>query len=503
MSRLNNWVKIALGPIAFAAVELFVRPSLGGSGSDLQGGLIEVPAGASALLARHALAATCWIAVWWITEALPIAVTSLLPLALFPILQLGSPAEVSGAYANEIVFLFLGGLLLAQAMERTGLHRRIALAIVGVFGNQPRSLVLGFMVATAALSMWISNTATTVMMIPVALAVLDSREAGPSQSTDRPFAIALLLGIAFAANIGGFGTPIGSPPTIVFQSIYQQKTGDTVSFGEWMLYGVPLIMVMLPTTWWILVRGLPARLEGDVERPVEKSPMTSDERTVAVAFGVAAFLWLTRGGFGPVVGWGTLLERIGIDVRDSTVAIGVVIALFVVSVGRRGKILDWDDASAKLPWGVLILLGAGFAISSAFDRSGLTLWIGQWIAGVGHLGVPDALLFPLLLTAIVIVSIVVTEFASNTASAGILLPVVFGASAALGEEQFPAKLLMIGCALACTAGFAMPAGTPPNALAFATGRIPIQRFVRVGLMVDAVGLILIVLLILLWRGATG
>ena len=494
---------ILLGPLAFLLVEAFVRPGSGGP-DDLFSG----SPGASAAATRHALAVTAWVAVWWVTEALPIAVTSLLPLVLLPLLGLGTPAEVSREYGNEILFLFLGGLLIAEALETTGLHERIAHRIVGVFGRERRRLVLGYMIATAFLSMWISNTATAVMMLPIALAVLNQRTdradesplapPGTAHDSEPRFAVALLLGIAYAANIGGFGTPIGSPPTVVFQSIYEQKTGEVIGFARWMLFGVPLILALIPLTWWALVRRLaPGEM---VELPEARTtgPLTRDQRIVGITFATAAALWLTRTGLGPLPGWGSMLAERGLVVADSTVAIVAAIALFCARGANGDPILSWTKSSPRLPWGVLILMGAGFALSAAFDRSGLTLWIGQGIATVGQFGAPDAALFAALLVTIVAASIFITEFASNTASASILLPIVFGASAALGEDRFPPDLLMVACALACTAGFAMPAGTPPNALVFGTGRVPIQRFVQFGLLIDACALVAIVLLVGGW-----
>lgn len=483
----QRWWAVALGPALFLLTELLFRPEL-----DLAPELLASAPEASELLVRHALAATLWIAAWWFTEAIPIPATSLLPLVLFPALGLGSPGEVSTLYAHELVFLFLGGLLIAIALERTGAHRHIALALIRVFGRGRRGLVLGFMVATAAVSMWISNTATTVMLLPVALAVLDSSEEG--SRGDRPFTVALVLGVAYAANIGGLGTPIGSPPNLIFQTIYREKTGDEVSFLQWMTYGVPLILVLLPLTWLYLVRGLRDGEGGAVSLP-ELGPRTREQAWVLGIFAVAALLWMTRGNLGDVEGWGARLAARGIALRDSSVAIAAALLLFLLPRREGGRILDWSVAP-RLPWGVILLLGAGFAISSAFDRSGLGLWIGAQVEGFGQLPLPELGLLALILTAIVVVSLVVTEFASNAASANILLPVVYGVAVALGTERFPPDLLMITAALTCTAGFAVPAGTPPNALAYATGRVSIGRFVRTGLAVDGLSLVAIVALVL-------
>ena len=485
----RRWVSIALGPALFLLTELLFRPTLG-----LSPELSAAHPDASPELVRHALAATLWIAAWWFTEAIPIPATSLLPLVLFPALGLGTAPDVSRQYAHEIIFLFLGGFLLALAMERTGLHERVAIRIIRIFGQGRRALVLGFMVATAVMSMWISNTAATLMLLPVALSVLGSTKEGDLETIDAAFPVALLLGIAFAANIGGLGTPVGSPPNIIFQNVYREKTGNEIGFGQWMLYGVPLIVVLLPLTWWFLARRLGShRVAEDVELP-SLGARSRPQTWVMATFLVTVALWLTRGDFGPIEGWGGRLAAHGIVLRDSTVAIAASLVLFVAPGSRGRPILDWSVAP-RLPWGVLLLMGGGFAISRAFDHSGLTLWIGSQIEGVGHLQVPPTLLLVLLLAFIVAVSIAVTEFASNTASASILLPILFGVSMALGPDRFPPESLMVSCALACTTGFAVPAGTPPNAIVFATERISIRRFIRTGLVIDLLSLVAIVLLV--------
>lgn len=481
----RRWFSMALGPALFLLVELLFRPEL-----QLSEELIAAYPSASPVLVRHALASTLWIAAWWFTEAIPIPATSLLPLVLFPALGLGESRDVARQYGHELMFLFIGGLLLAMAMERTGLHRRVALRIVRCFGSSRRALVLGFMVATATVSMWISNTATTMLLLPVALAVLSTTEDDEGCGVDGAFPVALLLGIAYAANIGGLGTPIGSPTNLIFQSVYHEKTGVEVSFVRWMGYGLPLVVVLLPLTWLYLVRGF-ARGSGSAIDLPRFGPMTRDQRWVTVVFSLTALAWVTRGGFGDLPGWGPRLAEHGVRLTDSTVAVTAALVLFLVPSRSTGRILDWRVAP-RLPWGVLLLLGAGFAISQAFDTSGLTLWIGTQIESFGELDWNPTVLLLALLVTVVGVSIAITEFASNVASASILLPILFGVSVALGPERFPPDLLMVSAALACTTGFAMPAGTPPNALVFATERISILRFARTGIAIDLLSLVLIV-----------
>lgn len=479
-------VGLVAGPLLFLITWWLAGPGLGATN-------VGEATGAGA-----ALACTIWIAVWWMTEAIPVALTSLLPLVLFPLTGLASPPSVAKAYGDDVVFLFLGGLLLAQCMVDTGLHRRIAMGIVAAFGRRPRRLVLGLMVATAGLSMWLSNTATAVMMLPVALAIVGA--SGKSMGErDAPFAVAAVLGIAFAANIGGLGTPIGSPPAALFQSVYRSKTGLEFGFAQWMLYGVPLIVVLLPITWWWLTRDLEDTEIPAAETAPEKTPLCSAERWTASVCASAACLWVTRTGLGPIQGWGPFAESHGIMATDATVAVAAVILLASISAIRGLGILNWESTVRVLPWGVLLLMGAGFAISDTFDRSGLTAWMGGGIARLSHADVPNALLFPLVLSGVVALSLVVTEFASNTASASLLLPVVFSAAIAAPEGAVPPDLAMIGCALAATTGFALPAGTPPNALAFATGRVSIRRFARMGIGVDLIsGALIVTLLVLVY-----
>lgn len=476
-------VGLVAGPLLFFVTRWVAGPDLGAGST---GG---------AMGAGDALACTIWIAIWWMTEAIPVALTSLLPLVLFPLTGLASPSSVAKAYGDDVVFLFLGGLLLAQCMVETGLHRRIAMRIVAAFGRRPRRLVLGLMVATAGLSMWLSNTATAVMMLPVALAIVGASGEGQGKK-DAPFAVAAVLGIAFAANIGGLGTPIGSPPAALFQSVYRSKTGLEFGFAQWMLFGVPLIVMLLPITWWWLTRSLEDTEIAAAETPAEKTPLSSAERWTAGVCASAACLWVTRTGLGPLSGWGALAESHGVMATDATVAVAAVIFLASISAHRGLGIMNWEATVRVLPWGVLLLMRAGFAISDTFDRSGLTAWFGDGIAQLSRANVPRALLFPMVLSAVVALSLVVTEFASNTASASLLLPVVFSAAMAAPAGTVPPDLAMIGCALAATTGFALPAGTPPNALAFATGRVSIRRFARMGVGVDLISGVLIVALLL-------
>ncbi len=278
-------------------------------------------------------------------------------------------------------------------------------------------------------------------------------------------------------------------------------TGLEVSFGEWMMYGVPLVCVLLPLTWLYLVRGFARGKPAGAPALPTLGVITRAQLWVLCVFLVTATLWITRGNFGPVPGWGMRLAEHGLHLKDSTVAIAASILLFIVPGSDRKPVLDWSVAP-RLPWGVLLLMGAGFAISRAFDQSGLTLWIGSQIESFGELQWNDTMLLLVLLIVIVAVSILVTEFASNTASANILLPIIFGVSQVLGTDRFPPDLLMVSCALACTTGFAMPAGTPPNALAFSTGRISIRRFVRAGVWIDLLSLVAIVGMMMVWRLAS-
>lgn len=446
--------------------------------------------------AQKTAAVAAFMAVWWMTEALPLPATALLPLVLFPALGILAPAGAAAPYANPVIFLFLGGFVLALAVERWGLHRRIALGVVGVVGTGPRRLIGGFMIATAFLSMWISNTATAAMMLPIGLALATlvgrSQQHG-ADDTAAPFATALMLGIAYAATIGGVATLIGTPPNAVFAAAALEIVGRDIGFAQWMLVGVPATLIMLPIAWALLVFVLypPGDLPvgaGDLLRAERHSlgPMSRGERMVGVVFALTAFGWLARapkhlGGF-TIPGLTDLLP--GID--DSTIAISAALLLFVLPVDwRRGVFLmDWKTAR-RLPWGVLLLFGGGLSLARAFEESGLTTTIAQMVSAMGG--------FPIwvLLLAVITTFVLLSELASNTAIAALAMPVLAAAATGLGQDPI---LFMAAGALAASAAYMMPVATPPNAVVFGSGYIRMGQMIRAGIWLNIVAILVLLFL---------
>jgi sodium-dependent dicarboxylate transporter 2/3/5 len=453
-------------------------------------GLIAGPVGAALLLwfappegmpleASRMLAITLWMVVWWLSEALPIPATALLPLVLMPLLGVQEMSETAARYANPLIFLFLGGFLLAAAMQRVGLHRRIALRIVSFVGASPDRIVLGFMLATAFLSMWISNTATTIMMFAVALSVIDF--VGQQTSDDRMvrnFGVALMLAVAYSASIGGVGTLIGSPPNAMLASFVQQTYGIEVSFARWMMIGLPVVVVMLPLTWLLLTRLLfPAdRIKvGDAGALVRAEiaamgSMDRGERLVAVVFGGAALGWMLRE---------PLASLTGLPLDDAMIGLTAALILFGLPVSRgTGRYaLDWA-ATRDLPWGILLLFGGGLALAGGFSSSGLARVIGESVAGVD---IPTIFLVLAVLAAIVYL----TEITSNTASTATFLPIL--GAVAVGLE-LDVLTLTLPVALGASMAFMMPVATPPNAIVFAYDRMRLSDMVRAGFLMNLIAI---------------
>jgi len=426
------------------------------------------------------------MAVLWVSEAIPIPATALLPLLLFPLLQVTTVNEAAANYAHPLVFLFLGGFWIAAAVERSGLHRRIALHVLRMVGSRIDRIVLGFMVATAFLSMWLSNTATTMMMLPIALAVIGRL----GQSTPPDFARALMLGLAYAASIGGVATLIGSPPNAVLAGVAHKHLGINVTFGDWMLIGLPLTLVMLPLCWWYLTR-ITARL-GHIESHSgsqvifeelrQLGRIDSAEMRVLAVFTGVALLWIFKG----------LLPFESLQrVSDSTIAIGGALLLFILPDGKPEpqRLLDWQSA-ARIPWDILILFGGGFALAQGFVQSGLTSWIGQQM---DFLQGSNAFV---LMAVVALVTLFLTEITSNTATASMLLPLVAGIAAAAGHDAFAP---MVATALAASFAFMLPVATPPNAIVFASRRLTIVQMARAGLWMNLLGILMICILVWLLR----
>ncbi|AJD51956.1 DASS family sodium-coupled anion symporter [Thalassospira sp. SN3W] len=462
--------------------------------------LMEPPSGMSSI-AWYSASLAALMAVWWLSEAIPIAATALVPVALAPVFGLASVAQVTPHYANPLIFMFLGGFIIAIAMERWNLHRRIALMILKTVGFRPRALVGGFITATAFLSMWVSNTATATMMLPIALSIVNllrDNETEPSRGIEdddesvteklapltRNFALALLFGIAFGASIGGIGTLIGTPPNALLAGYLASNFDVSIGFGQWMMLGVPFAAVLLLFCWWILTSvvypqadDLPENARHALARDIAAlGPMSRGEKSVAIVFVATACLWLFR----PLIE----VALPDVPISDASIAMFAAIALFAIPVKARENlyVLDWK-ATLRLPWGVLLLVGGGLALGALINDSGLAAWI------AGNAGaLPDLPVF-VQIGLIALMVILISHLTSNTATAATFLPLV--ATYALGEGIDP-LLLAVPVAIAASCAFMLPVATPPNAIVFASGYLKIGDMVRAGAVVNLAGLALLV-----------
>ena len=421
------------------------------------------------------VAITIWVAAWWITEPISIPATSLIPLALFPLFGILSPDDVARAYGHKLVLLMLGGFMLSAAMEKSGAHKRIALGMVNFFGSgSGRRLVFGFMAASAVLSMWISNAATALMLLPIAMAVV-------SQTSNRKFQIALLLGIAYGASVGGVATPIGTPPNLVFMGVYQEATGVEIGFLDWMKMALPVVLIMLPIVGFWLTRGIGTI--DPIKLPSVGTWRKEEIRTLLV-FGLTALFWVTRQQ--PFGGWVGFAEGQGMSLpyaNDASVALIGVLFLFVLPCGQGGKLLDWETA-AKIPWGVLVLFAGGLCLAGAFKSSGLSEMLGNSISSLGTL--------PVLLSiaSICLAVTFLTEVTSNTATTTILLPILVTGAIAAGVEP---KLFMIPATISASFAFMLPVATPPNAIVFGSEKFSVSEMAREGLVLNLVGILIVTL----------
>ncbi|NNL65593.1 MAG: DASS family sodium-coupled anion symporter [Myxococcales bacterium] len=431
-----------------------------------------------------------WMAIWWLTEAIPIYATALLPLAAFPPAGVASMHAAAAPYAHELIFLFMGGFMLALAMQRTGLHRRFALEALRLVGDRPAHMIGGFMVVAAILSMWVSNTATAVMMLPVATSVLELAEARAPRSwtdeTRRNFGLALLLGVAYGASIGGVATPIGTPPNLFLLSFLSSALGVEISFARWMVVGVPLVLVMLPATWWLMVHRLfpipDERLEGGrevISRDLRALGAVSRAEAIVLAvFMSVCGLWLGKPLLATLVIAGAT-PFAGLD--DASIAMAGAIALFCAPAGDGSRVLDWETART-LPWGILILFGGGLSLASAIGANGVDNWIGA------QSGVLTGLPAAFVVIGIVAGMVFLTELTSNTASAAALIPILAALAPGLG---LPPIALAVPAALAASFAFMLPVATPPNAVVFGSGRIPLRDMIRAGFWLNLIGIAVI------------
>jgi sodium-dependent dicarboxylate transporter 2/3/5 len=461
-------------------------------------GLLVGPFAAAAILASPApdglsqhgwwtAAVGVWMAVWWMTEALPLAVTAMLPLILFPSFGVRSIEATTPSYAHPLVFLFLGGFLLARAMNVWALDRRLALTVLRFAGSSPPRVIAGIMAVTAFLSMWVSNTATAMVMLPIGLSVVTTFTEHEEQHAEG-VAPALLLGIAYAATIGGMGTIVGTPPNALFAAFMAESYGVEISFLRWMLIGVPLVLVLLPVTWFVLthlafrISGLQSpQVAGEVEeRFVVLGPISRAERLVASVMLLVAMCWIFRPLLMTALPW--------LRLSDAGIAITGALLLFLLPVDlKSGRfLLSWKEA-AKIRWDVLILFGGGLALAAAIGDSDLADWIGTQLVGL------QALPVFVLLLAVGVLIVFLGELASNTAMAAVFLPVAGATALGMGE---PAFLLTLPVALFATLGFMLPVATPPNAVIFGSGAIDMRHMLRAGVILDVVGIIVVALAIM-------
>jgi sodium-dependent dicarboxylate transporter 2/3/5 len=457
--------------------------------------LVELPGQSHAV---PMLALAIWMAIWWVSECVPLALTAMIPLVFFPLLGIATGKEVAPKYFNSIIFLFVGGFLIAQAMERTGLHRRIALNMLARLHASPLQLALGFSVTTAFLSMWISNTATCMLMVTIAIPLLARLSEEHGEASIAPLAASFLLIIAYSANIGGMGTPVGTAPNLVLlenMRVYAPELAP--SFLQWMMLGVPVVVVGLAALFLLLGPRL-ARLpwketntESLKSALAELGPVRREEFYVAGALSLTATLWMTRTGIDiegfAIPGWSSLLPYAGID--DGTVAIFGAGLLFLAP-NREGAPILGRDAFARLPWDIIILLGGGFALAYGMQNSGLSGWLGGHIDFLG--GIP----LPLLMLGIALLMTFLTGFTSNTASTQLFLPILAAAAVASDNDML---MMLLPAALAASCAFMLPVATPPNAIVYATGKVPLQMMLRTGLRMNLILAAVIVMLVWLMR----
>ncbi len=469
--------------------------------------------------ARTVAAIATLMAIWWMTEAIPLAATSLLPIVLIPMLTARTVTESTAPYASSIVFLFLGGFLIAIAMEKWNLHRRVALLTLRRVGIEPKRIVLGMMLATGFLSMWVSNTATTLMMLPIGMSILalvtarsggsvngaigadqQSGHVDPIRDDNLSrFGVCLMLSIAWSATMGGLGTLLGSPPNAIVAGYASDELGRQIGFLEWMMVGTPLAFTFILIVWFLMTRVLyPFRL-GEIpggrqmidDEIAKLGLLSQGEKMVMAVFGAAAFLWVVPGILSSIPGVG---DRLGPfrNLNDTAIAIAAGIAMFLLpGRGRTDMVLNWKDAEDGLPWGVLLLFGGGLSLAGAVASTGLDRWFGAQVSGLG--GLPIVV----LVAAVTAIVLFLTEVTSNTATAATFIPVLGGVAAGIGADPMT---LLIPAAFAATCAFMLPVGTPPNAIVFGTGAVTISQMARGGFVLNLVGIVLITMFCYLLGG---
>ena len=456
---------LVLGPVSFFLILFFFHPE----------GLSEQ--------ANAVLASTIWIAIWWITEAIPIAVTALLPLVLFPLSGGLDLSATSGSFGHKYVFLYMGGFIIAIAIEKWNLHRRIALNIISLIGSDVRKIILGFMVATAFLSMWISNTATSVMMLPIGLAIIKQLQDNPDTIEDenQTFGKALMLAIAYSASIGGLATLIGTPPNLVLAGVVLDTYGYEITFMQWFVFGLPISVILIFICWKYLTKyaftfkqkSFPGGKE-EIKRLLSKlGKISYEEKVVAFVFALTAFCWITRS---------FLLQKILPGLDDTIIAIFFAIVLFLIPSKKKGEqLINWEEA-VKMPWGIILLFGGGMALAKGFEESGLATWIGSQMISLS--GLPILVLVLVLITAVNFL----TEITSNLATTAMLLPVLAPMALTIDVHPF---VLMVGAAVAASCAFMLPVATPPNAVVFGSGYLRIPDMVSKGFFMNIISIIIL------------
>lgn len=450
--------------------------------------------------AQLTAAITLWIATWWIAEPVDIVATSLLPLVLLPLTGVAPIKAVSAEYGNEIIFLFMSGFFMGKCIERWQLHRRIALRMVLWIGSDPSRTVLGFMIATASISMWISNTATAVMMTPVAIAVVGRNE------QQLNFGKALLLGVGYACSIGGLATLIGTPTNAIFVSYVQQKMGETVSFGKWLFFGLPLASAMLLICWQMLVRMFPLeKLQGDNQREIKRQlaelgQISPPEKRILYIFGGVVLAWVSGSflWYEPLNIWihthaaglplPENIEKVPRYCSDTLIALIGALLFFLIPAGSKHAktpLLDWSAAST-IPWNILVLFGGGLALAKGFDSSGLAAWMGNTMKSLG--GLPHIL----ILLAVLAVVVLLSEVASNIATASMMMPVLAALAGSIGAHPFG---LLLSATLAASLGFGLPIATAPNSIVYASGKMSAKDMAKAGFLLDLLAVLTLVLFI--------
>jgi sodium-dependent dicarboxylate transporter 2/3/5 len=462
-------IGLIVGPLLFILTLLFFHPE--GLSDD----------------ANAVLASTLWIAVWWITEAIPIAITSLLPIILFPLTGALKLAETTSSFGHKYIFLYIGGFILAIAIERWNLHKRIALNIIRFIGTNVKSIILGFMIATAFLSMWISNTATAVMMLPIGMAIVSQLKDNPDTIEDENliFGKALMLAIAYSASIGGMATLIGTPPNLVLAGIVQEIYTVEITFSKWIVFGFPISIILLFICWKYLTsiaftfkqKSFPGGKK-EIENQLKKlGKISYEEKIVGTVFILTALAWICRSFF---------LNKYIANIDDTIIAIISGVILFIIPTkDKRRAIITWTEA-VKLPWGILLLFGGGLALAQGFKTSGLAEWIGSQMSLL-----EGASLILLLLILIAAVNFL-TEITSNLATTAMILPVLASMALVIGVHPY---ILMVGATVAASCAFMLPVATPPNAVVFGSGYLKIPDMVRVGIWMNVISILLLTLIV--------